>query len=62
MRAATYRSPFEGGGGRGEVRRRSDKELEPLISFVTFYIADPLYTTTLLTVANIILGARERRG
>ena len=42
--------------------RRSDKELEPLISFVTFYIADPLYTTTLLVVANIILGGRGGRG
>lgn len=37
------------------IRGRSDKELEPLISFVTFYITDPMYTTTLLTVANIIL-------
>lgn len=58
MRAATCRSPFEGGGRERSVRRRSDKELEPLISFVTFYIADPLYTTTLLVVANIILGGR----
>lgn len=35
---------------------RSDKELEPLISFVTFYISDPLYTNTLVTVATLILG------
>ena len=42
------------------MARRSDKELEPLISFVTFYITDPMYTTTLLTVANIILGGRGR--
>lgn len=59
MRAATCRSPFEGGGREECVGRRSDKELEPLISFVTFYIADPLYTTTLLVVANIILGGRR---
>ena len=56
MRAATCRSPSEGGGKRTRVGCRSDKELEPLISFVTFYITDPMYTTTLLTVANIILG------
>lgn len=60
MRAATCRSPSEGGGERTRVGRRSDKELEPLISFVTFYITDPMYTTTLLTVANIILGGRGR--
>lgn len=35
---------------------RSDKELEPLISFVTFYISDPLYTNTLVTVATLLLG------
>ena len=35
---------------------RSDKELEPLISFVTFYISDPLCTNTLVTVATLILG------
>lgn len=60
MRAATCRSPSEGGGKRTRVGCRSDKELEPLISFVTFYITDPMYTTTLLTVANIILGGRGR--
>ena len=38
------------------IMDRSDKELEPLISFVTFYISDPLYTNTLVTVATLILG------
>ncbi|KNB41539.1 u3 small nucleolar RNA-associated protein 15-like protein [Blastocystis sp. subtype 4] len=37
------------------IKGRSDKELEPLISFVTFYISDPLYTNTLVTVATLIL-------
>ena len=60
MRAVTCRSPSVGGGKSTWVARRSDKELEPLISFVTFYITDPMYTTTLLTVANIILGGRGR--
>lgn len=39
-----------------KVMDRSDKELEPLISFVTFYISDPLYTNTLVTVATLLLG------
>ena len=49
-----------------ELHARSDLPIairgrwEPLISFVTFYITDPMYTTTLLTVANIILGGRGR--
>lgn len=38
------------------LRCRSDKDLEPLISFVSYYICDPLYTTLLTAVANEILG------
>ena len=40
------------------VKGRSDKDLEPLISFVSYYICDPLYTTLLTTVASEILGKR----
>ena len=36
---------------------RTDKELEPLISFVSYYITDPRYNGILNSVANEILGA-----
>lgn len=38
---------------------RSDKELEPLISFVTFYITDPNYTSILVVVASLVMGRNE---
>lgn len=38
------------------VRTREDKELEPLLSFVIFFITNPLYTNLLVTVANEILS------
>ena len=38
------------------IKGRSDKELEPLLSFVAFSIADPQYSVILSTVANMILG------
>lgn len=38
------------------IRGRTDKELEPLISFVSYYIVDPKYTDILTTVAEEILN------
>ena len=38
---------------------RSDKELEPLISFVTFYITDPNYASILVVVASLVMGKKE---
>ena len=38
---------------------RSDKELEPLISFVTFYITDPNYTSILVVVASLVMGRNK---
>ena len=44
------------------VKGRSDKDLEPLISFVSYYICDPLYTSLLTSVASEILGAILGKG
>lgn len=41
----------------GHVMSRTDKELEPLISFVAYYITDPKYNGILNSVANEIMGA-----
>lgn len=44
------------------VMGRTDKELEPLISFVSYYIVDPKYTDILATVAEEILSRRSEGG
>lgn len=44
------------------VTGRTDKELEPLISFVSYYIVDPKYTDILTTVAEEILSTRGEGG
>lgn len=44
------------------VMGRTDKELEPLISFVSYYIVDPKYTDILTTVAEEILSMRSEGG
>lgn len=51
------KTAIRGRWNRGNgVTGRTDKELEPLISFVSYYIVDPKYTDILTTVAEEILS------
>lgn len=41
---------------------RDGPELEPLISFIRYYIGDPAYTSLLTSVTHEILGKNKDRG
>ena len=41
---------------------RDGPELEPLISFIRYYIGDPAYTSLLTSVTHEILGTNYERG